>query len=160
MGILDSFRRIFTGFQWYPAPRQEPTSLRYVAVPFRRVGGEIQFLMITSRRTRRWIFPKGSLIEGLSPAQTAAEEAFEEAGVRGTVGPAPIGHYHALKSGPAGETTLSIEMYPLAVDEQLDQWPEMDERQRQWVTLAQAQRQLSEPDLVAMAELIAGGATS
>jgi 8-oxo-dGTP pyrophosphatase MutT (NUDIX family) len=160
MGILDRFRSIFMGFQWHRPPGQEPTSLQYGAIPFRRVGGEIQFMMITSRRTRRWIFPKGNPIEGLSPAQTAAEEAFEEAGVRGTVGAAPIGHYHALRSGPAGATTLSIEMYPLVVDEQLDQWPEMDERQRQWVTLAQAQRQLSEPDLVAMAELIAGGDTS
>jgi len=132
-------------------------TLQFGAIPYRVVDGKLTFLMITSRRTKRWIFPKGGLMEGLTPVEIAAQEAFEEAGVRGTVGVTPVGHYRSLKSDLAGETWLSIEMYPLEVDEQLDDWPEKGERQRQWVTLAEAQKLLLEPDLVAMAGKIAGG---
>lgn len=154
---MDRLRRQFPGSPVNPAPGQISFSLRYGAIPYRRSDGEMRFLMITSRRSGRWIFPKGGLIEGLSPAETAAEEAFEEAGVRGTVGAAPIGHYHVVKSGLESGTPLSIEMYALEVDQQFDDWPEKGERRRRWVTLAEARRLLSEPGLVAMAEKIAGG---
>ncbi len=156
-------RRLFSGGPAKPARGSAGTPVaatqQFGAIPYRTVDGEIVFLMITSRRTRRWIFPKGGLIKGLLPAEIAAEEAFEEAGVRGTVGAKPAGHYHANKSGPAGGTRLLIEMFPLEIDEQFDDWPEKGERRRQWVTLAEARRQLSEPALVAMAEKIAGGDT-
>lgn len=160
MALLKRLRRLLLGGLENRARESASVpaaTLQFGAIPYRVVDGRLTFLMITSRRTRRWIFPKGGLIEGLTPAEIAAEEAFEEAGVRGTVGATPVGHYRSLKSDPAGETWLSIEMYPLEVDEQLDDWPERGERQRQWVTLAEARNLLSEPDLVAMAGKIAGG---
>jgi 8-oxo-dGTP pyrophosphatase MutT (NUDIX family) len=130
--------------------------LQYGAIPYRRVDGEVQFLMITSRRTGRWIFPKGGPIAGLSPAETAAEETFEEAGVRGTVAAMAIGRYHAIKPGPGGGTPISVEMYAIEVKKQFDDWPEVSERRRQWATLAEARLQLSEPALIVMAEKIVG----
>jgi len=143
------------GFFRSPA---EPGSagLQFGAVPYRHIDGEIVFLMITSRRTGKWIFPKGGLIEGLSPTESAAQEAYEEAGVRGRVGATPVGDYRTLKSRPDGETMVSVAMYPLEVEIQLDDWPEKGERKRHWVTLAEARRLLSEPGLVALAEKIAG----
>lgn len=159
MGILDRLRGLFSDRPVVAArdlaSASKSVTRQFGAIPWRCVDGDLQFLIITSRRTGRWIFPKGGLIEGLSPAENAAEEAFEEAGVRGTVGAEPLGRYHALKSGPAGGSPLSIEMYSLEVDEQLDDWPEKGERQRQWVTLSVVKRRLSEPGLVAMAEKIA-----
>ena len=140
LGLLDRLRRLFSGGPAKPARGSAGTPVaatqQFGAIPYRTVDGEIVFLMITSRRTRRWIFPKGGLIEGLSPTEIAAEEAFEEAGVRGTMGVRPVEHYRAKKSGPGGGTWLSSEMVPLEVDEQLDDWPEKGERRRQWVTLA------------------------
>lgn len=159
--LMGWLRRLFTGSPENPAHRSAgtptATTPQFGAIPYRTVDGEINFLLITSRRTRRWIFPKGGLIEGLSPAGIAAEEAYEEAGVRGTVGAKPVGRYLADKSGPASGTRLSIEMYPLEVTEQFDDWPERRERRRRWVKLAEARRLLSEPALVAMAEKVAGG---
>jgi 8-oxo-dGTP pyrophosphatase MutT (NUDIX family) len=134
------------------------TGRKFGAIPYRHVDGEIVFLMITARRTGKWIFPKGGPIEGLTPAESAAEEAYEEAGVRGRVGAAPVGHYRTSKAFPAGRAPVVVEMYPLEVAEQLDDWPEKGERRRHWVTLAEARRLLSEPGLVALAEKIAGGA--
>jgi 8-oxo-dGTP pyrophosphatase MutT (NUDIX family) len=130
---------------------------KFGAIPYRHVDGEIVFLMITARSTGKWIFPKGGPMEGLTPAETAAEEAYEEAGVRGRVGAAPAGHYHTFKALPGGKAPVVVEMYPLEVAEQFDDWPEKDERRRHWVTLAEARRLLSEPGLVALAEKIAGG---
>ena len=144
---------------------EEPRGVerQFGAIPYRHVDGEIVFLLITARRTGKWIFPKGGPVEGLTPAESAAEEAFEEAGVRGRIGAAPVGHYRAFKARPgkarpAVEIPVLVEMYPLEVTEQFDDWPEKGERKRHWATLAEARRLLSEPGLVALAEKIAGGA--
>jgi 8-oxo-dGTP pyrophosphatase MutT (NUDIX family) len=131
-------------------------TMQFGAIPYRHVDGEIVFLMITTKRTGKWIFPKGGKIAGLSPPENAAQEAYEEAGVRGKMGSAPLGHYASMKPRPGGAIPVSIEMYPLEVSEQLDDWPEKGERKRHWVTLADARRLLSEPALVTMAEKIAG----
>jgi 8-oxo-dGTP pyrophosphatase MutT (NUDIX family) len=149
---------------------EEPRGVerQFGAIPYRHVDGEIVFLLITARRTGKWIFPKGGPMEGLTPAESAAEEAYEEAGVRGRVAAAPAGHYRTFKARPGkarpgkarrvGEVPVLVEMYPLEVAEQFDDWPEKGERRRHWVTLAEARRLLSEPGLVALAEKIAASA--
>jgi len=59
-------------------PRAE--RVQYGALPYRRAGeADMQVLLVTSRGTKRWIIPKGWPIAGLSPNQTAAREALEEA---------------------------------------------------------------------------------
>jgi 8-oxo-dGTP pyrophosphatase MutT (NUDIX family) len=52
------------------------------AVCFRIRSAGIEFLLVQTRK-ERWIFPKGSAEPGLTHAQAAALEAFEEAGVHG-----------------------------------------------------------------------------
>ena len=52
------------------------------AVCYRVRDGGVEFLLVRTRKGR-WIFPKGSAEPGLSHAQAAALEAFEEAGVHG-----------------------------------------------------------------------------
>ncbi len=139
---------------------EEPRGVerRFGAIPYRHVDGEIVFLLITARRTGKWIFPKGGPMAGLTPAESAAEEAYEEAGVRGRIGAATAGHYRTTKPHPGGETPVLVEMYPLEVAEQFDDWPEKGERKRHWATLAETRRLLSEPGLVVLAEKIAASA--
>ena len=55
------------------------------AVCYRVRGAGIEFLLIRTRRSGRWTFPKGSAEPGLTHAQAAALEAFEEAGVHGRI---------------------------------------------------------------------------
>jgi 8-oxo-dGTP pyrophosphatase MutT (NUDIX family) len=62
------------------------------------VEGQVAFLLITSRRSGRWIFPKGAPIEGLAPWQVAAHEALEEAGVEGDVDTRALGSYRTMKT--------------------------------------------------------------
>jgi len=123
------------------------------AIPYTLVNGTPVFLLITSRGTGRWIFPKGTLIEGYEPWQVAAREAFEEAGVEGDVEPTPIGSYRGLK-GSIRTAPIEVRMYPLRVVRQVDDWPERDKRPRHWVILPEARRLLSDPQLVTLATLL------
>src|SRR6059058_2782455 len=52
------------------------------AVCYRIRGGGIEFLLVQTRGGR-WTFPKGGVEPGLTHAQAAALEAYEEAGVHG-----------------------------------------------------------------------------
>jgi 8-oxo-dGTP pyrophosphatase MutT (NUDIX family) len=124
------------------------------AIPFTVVQGQVVFLIITSRRSGRWIFPKGAPIEGLSPWQVAMHEAAEEAGVEGDVYTQPIGSYRTMKTLGIRRAVIEVVMYPLRVTRQLDNWPEMKSRHRHWVILPEARRLLSEPRLAELASAL------
>ncbi len=128
-------------------------ALQAGAIPYTIVRGTPVFLLITSRGTGRWIFPKGAPIEGYELWQVAAREAFEEAGIEGEVETAPIGHYRGFK-GSLRTAPIEVQMFPLRVVRQLDDWPEKESRHRHWVILAEARRLLSDPQLVEMASLV------
>jgi 8-oxo-dGTP pyrophosphatase MutT (NUDIX family) len=65
---------------------------KVAAVCYRIRPTGIQFLLVQTRGGR-WTFPKGSVEPGLTHAQSAALEAFEEAGVHGRMQEAPFTHY-------------------------------------------------------------------
>jgi 8-oxo-dGTP pyrophosphatase MutT (NUDIX family) len=121
------------------------------AIPYAVVQGQVVFLLITSRRTGRWIFPKGALVEGLEPWQVAAFEALEEAGVEGDVDTRPIGSYRTMKTLAVRRTVIEVDMYALRVTSQLDDWAEKKSRHRHWVILPEAKRLLAEPRLADLA---------
>jgi 8-oxo-dGTP pyrophosphatase MutT (NUDIX family) len=63
------------------------------AVPFARVGDRVELWIVRTRKRRadRWVFPKGHVdASDASPAEAAAREAAEEAGVRGAVDARPF----------------------------------------------------------------------
>lgn len=69
------------------------------AVPVRRrMGGDVEFLLVRTSHADRWTFPKGRVERGESMAEAAAREAREEAGVTGTVGSDPLGVYRYAPS--------------------------------------------------------------
>jgi 8-oxo-dGTP pyrophosphatase MutT (NUDIX family) len=65
-------------------------------VCYRVNGSGIEFLLVRTRGDR-WTFPKGGLEPGLTHAQTAALEAFEEAGVHGRIEEAAFARYTGRK---------------------------------------------------------------
>lgn len=112
------------------------------AIPYAWVDGEPVYLLITSRRTGRWIFPKGRIADDLTPWESAAKEAMEEAGVTGAADPAAVGSYRTRKvEGNAGRW-INVELYPLRVEDQLESWPEQHSRRRGWASLRQARRMI------------------
>ena len=126
------------------------TDIQYAALPFRLLeNGELQVMLITSRQTRRWLFPKGWPISRLKPPEVAAREAFEEAGLTGDVGRKAVVSYHYRKQiSPEKSRRCVVKVYPLRVRRELDEWPEMAERQREWVSPAEAACRVAEPGLV------------
>lgn len=105
-------------------------------------------LLVTSRQTRRWVIPKGNLAQGLSPHDAAAAEAEEEAGVKGRVCPTPLGSYRYRKRRGSGASLMvQVNVFPLAVTEEMASWKEQDQRERRWFTLPEAAEAVAEPDL-------------
>ncbi|HUB47211.1 MAG TPA: NUDIX hydrolase [Acetobacteraceae bacterium] len=105
------------------------------ALPFVSVGhGEIRILLVTTRGRGDWIIPKGWPIRGLTAAATAQREAFEEAGVIGSiVGDKPVGSFRYEKRRPARKLiTCEVSVFLLAVKRQLRKWPEKSQRDTRW----------------------------
>ena len=118
------------------------------ALPWRKTGEGLQVLMITSRETRRWVIPKGGRMIGKTDFEAAAQEALEEAGVRGEMHPETIGAFrYAKRLRNGAERRCVVAVYPLEVLIQLGAWPEDGERQRRWMPLAEAADAVHEPVL-------------
>jgi len=132
-------------------PDREPRA-QFAALPWRRnAGGEIEVLLITSRETRRWVIPKGWPIKGKSSAKSAAQEAFEEAGVRGKVAKKPFGSYaydKRLKNGRLQHVRVAV--FPLQVDYEAEVYLEAGQREKLWLAPAEAARQVDEPELMVL----------
>jgi 8-oxo-dGTP pyrophosphatase MutT (NUDIX family) len=120
--------------------------IQYAALPYRRNSkSELEVMLVTSRETRRWIIPKGWPKSGMRPYDTAAEEAFEEAGVAGKVKKRPIGSYSyekILKKGDAAN--CNVQVFALRVTRQHKNWPEKDQREIEWCRPAKAVRFVKE----------------
>jgi 8-oxo-dGTP pyrophosphatase MutT (NUDIX family) len=116
--------------------------------PSQKHGSAIEVLLITSLNSKRWILPKGWPEPELGPAENAAREAFEEAGVMGKISAKPVGRYHYLKERKdGGGIPCSVEVFALEVTKQLDDWPEKNSRALSWLPLDQAAARVVEPSL-------------
>ena len=129
---------------------------QFGALCYRVEQGVVQILLITSRRTKRWILPKGWPEDGLTPAQAAANEAREEAGVTGKIKQRPIGVYSYEKHVEnAGSLPCMVTLYALKVKTQCDSYPEQSERQRQWFSCEEAASRVAEPELARLIKAFA-----
>lgn len=118
------------------------------ALPWRRRDGVLEVLLVTSRETRRWVAPKGWPMPYKSDAEAAATEAWEEAGVKGLIAPAPIGGYsYAKRLKDGSERPCRVKVYPLEVTAERDAWPEATQRERRWMAPTEAAALVAEPEL-------------
>jgi 8-oxo-dGTP pyrophosphatase MutT (NUDIX family) len=129
-------------------PDREPKT-QYAALPWRRrADGTLEVLLITSRETRRWVIPKGWPIKNLSSQRSAAQEAFEEAGVVGVARRRAAGLYHYDKKLRSGRSQhVRVFVFPLEVSEERDEWPEKGQRDKLWTTPNEASALVEEPEL-------------
>jgi 8-oxo-dGTP pyrophosphatase MutT (NUDIX family) len=117
--------------------RRRPKSSRqvqYAALPYRANDkSQLEIMLVTSRGTRRWIIPKGWPKRGMPPHDTAAREAFEEAGVVGKVKKRPIGSYPYDKIMDKGDkASCRVRVFALRVTRQHKHWPEKHQRKIGW----------------------------
>ncbi|MEH2249973.1 NUDIX hydrolase [Nostoc sp.] len=105
-------------------------------IPYRVNNGKVEILLITTRNFQHWVIPKGDIPNGMSPPDSAAKEAWEEAGVIGQVDANELGTYKYRKRGKS----YQVKTYLLAVDMLSEDYPEASQRKRQWVEVTKAIR--------------------
>lgn len=141
--ITERLRRLFGG---------NPCRVQAAALPWRRSAAGIEVMLVTSRGTGRWVLPKGWPEGDETLADSAAREAFEEAGLRGVISPKEAGRYYYGKQRPTGmEWRCEVTVFALEVTEEAPNWPESTMRRRKWFSPAEAAELVDEADL---AELV------
>jgi 8-oxo-dGTP pyrophosphatase MutT (NUDIX family) len=124
---------------------------QYGAMAWRPARDGPEVLLITSRETQRWVVPRGNVIKGLAPHLSAAQEAYEEAGIRGHAQSEAIGRYRYKKRLRLGRiVTAEVLLFALEVTDELDEWPERHQRQRRWFDPPAAAELVDEPELKAL----------
>lgn len=136
--LAESTRRLFGA-----SPR-----LQVAALPWRRKGGHVEVMLVTTRETGRWIVPKGWPEVGEEFNAAAAREAREEAGILGKVAARETGRYFYSKLTSGGDSVrCEVLVYPLEVNDVASKWKEKGQRERKWVSLAKASEVVTEPGL-------------
>lgn len=132
----------------------EKTDVRvqFAALPYKidEETGETKVCLVTSRGTKRWILPKGWPMHKITPAEAAAVEAWEEAGLRGVAFDHCLGVYVYSKPLPKKQVPILVLVYPVLVTRTKKDWPERASRTRKWVDLAAASTMVAEADLTSI----------
>ena len=116
------------------------------AVCYRVRGDGIEFLLVRTRGGGRWTFPKGSAEPGLTHAQAAALEAFEEAGVHGRIEETSFATYvrreraKGKSHARSGESDLTVSAHLCEVSRLSA--PKESGRKRTWFSAAEARLRL------------------
>lgn len=128
---------------------KEKVFQQYAALPYTVRDGELLVALITSRHSGRWILPKGWPDKNQKGFDVAAREAFEEAGLIGEIDQVPLSSFRYAKRLDGGVRKLcTVEVYALAVHDVLDDWPERQQRQREWMTPGQAAMRVTDAGLI------------
>ncbi|CAA6603178.1 Diphosphoinositol polyphosphate phosphohydrolase 3-alpha (modular protein) [Rhodospirillaceae bacterium LM-1] len=118
-------------------------------MPFRMGRDEAEVLLVTSRETKRWILPKGNPERKKKSYEVAAAEAFEEAGLKGKASEKPFYTFDSVKRMKSGKMVpCRVRVFSLAVKKEYARWPEKDERERAWMSFAEAANNAGEAGLV------------
>lgn len=117
-------------------------------LPYRQQGDGFEVMLVTSRKGTRWVLPKGIVEPGLTPPASAGKEAREEAGIEGRVSKDSLGRYAYKKWGG----TCEVEVFPMQVTSELEEWPEAETRRRKWMPLKKAARRVADNKLRKMVQ--------
>ena len=116
---------------------------------FKTKNGKKNILIVTARRTRQWILPKGWLEKDMSEEDLAALEAHEEAGV--VTHPDKIkklGSYRYKKRVSNKKTVpVNVNVYSMPIHRLSRKFKEKYQRKRKWVTIKKAIKMVSEKNL-------------
>jgi 8-oxo-dGTP pyrophosphatase MutT (NUDIX family) len=99
--------------------------------------------LITSSNGKRWVIPKGLIDPGHTAGETALMEAWEEAGLAGSLSGEPVGSYVYSKLG----RNYHVVVFIMQVTHAFEDWPERNARQRIWVGVDRALEQIEDQGL-------------
>ena len=127
---------------------KRPKIVQFAALCICANSDKTQIVLITSSNGR-WIIPKGWPENGKSGAETAALEAWEEAGVISNPEKFQFaGRFDTVKERDSGlRFDCETFVYVIPVDELSDDYPEISERDRRLVDLDTAPDEVDDADL-------------
>ncbi|WP_420013541.1 NUDIX hydrolase [Tateyamaria sp.] len=132
----------------FGASTKSSVRTQFAALCYRIKGDKVQVLLVTTRRTGRWIIPKGWPMDGMTPQKSAAQEAWEEAGVVGRVDAQPLGLFSYTKQVDDEELLPCVAMvYAVRVKSLSKDFPEAGQRKRKWLSRSKAASLVGEPEL-------------
>lgn len=144
-GFLSRFTALA---RWVGSALAPVERIQFAALPYRQTHDGVELLLVTSRQSGRWLIPKGWPLKNGDPISTVIAEAWEEAGLRGEVGPNPLGEYIYRKELDAGhEVRCRVVVYPFAVSSMAQDYPEAGIRKREWVSTDEAAKRVHETGL-------------
>lgn len=115
-------------------------------IPYRKKDKEIEILLITSIRKKKWIVPKGFIEFNLSAFESAKKEAYEEAGIIGANETLELGTIILNRYG--GE--VMVKVYSMEVIEEIGTYPEKHLRKRKWFSVSEAIDKINVPEMVSL----------
>lgn len=130
----------WTGLRDYVSPLFRRPAAVQMAALCHRTGKSGPEVLLVKSTSGRWILPKGWPMEGKDGAETALEEAFEEAGVRkGRAEGNAIGAFETQKTLDDGPVLrCETYVYPVEVQKMTQDYPEAGQRKRRWVPVEAA----------------------
>lgn len=133
-----------------PRGQKSLTRTQFAVIAWQRQGKKLKVCLVTSRRTGRWILPKGWPKRAATPQEAVAIEAWEEAGLKGKVHPRPLGVFSYLKRRGKSRLPVIAVLYAMEVTKAHSKWPEKKERRRDWASPKKAAARLSDRQLASM----------
>jgi len=127
--------------------RKTDVRSQFAALCYRKKDGKLQVCLVTSRKSGRWILPKGWPMHGATPAEAAAIEAWEEAGITGKPIERCLGVFSAVKPLGPEQAPVVVMVYPVKITKEHEKWPEQKQRRRKWMNPKKAAKRLTEPEL-------------
>jgi 8-oxo-dGTP pyrophosphatase MutT (NUDIX family) len=125
------------------------------AVCYRGNGPSVEFLLVKTS-SGKWTFPKGRLNPSMSASESAAREAWEEAGARGQIAKKHFGSYvdtkrtlgHDLRTSEVRILAYLLEVYSTVEPEESGRYPT-------WYEAREAKKRLAEGRAAIYGKLIA-----
>jgi 8-oxo-dGTP pyrophosphatase MutT (NUDIX family) len=105
-------------------------------------------VLVTTRSSDYWIFPKGCTEKGRSDCSVARDEAYEEAGLTGVI----QRDYHEFKIHSHG--TKKLRLFPMKVKKLSKHFPECKERKRVVVSIHKAEKLLQKDLRTVLRQLV------
>ncbi|ESQ35533.1 hypothetical protein EUTSA_v10008801mg [Eutrema salsugineum] len=103
---------------------------------------KLEVLMVSSPNRHDLVFPKGGWEDDETVLEAASREAMEEAGVKGILREVSLGvwEFRSKSSSLEDECFGGCKgyMFALEVTEELEDWPERENRERKWLNVKEA----------------------
>ena len=142
IGVQSRMARVFAGLTSLASQTDVP--FQVAAVCYRQGESSVEFLLVKTS-AGKWTFPKGRHNPSLSASESAAREAWKEAGAKGRIAERHFGSYLDTKRALGHDArTREIRILTYLLEVHRTVAPEENGRRPTWFTPRDAKKRLAE----------------